>query len=209
MNSAENVFKIGSTERGILVGQVGTGKSTLADYLIADKPSLFVIDPKGDFKLSRPGTIVTNPNQLGKMTDPVILYRPEPEFSDHNDYNEVFHWLYLRGNTFVYIDELTAVTGRSHAAYPLWLRSLYTQGRGKGIGILAATQRPANLPLFVFSESFRFWKFFLLMARDNHRMAEYMGNAVLHKHRDKHSFFFRDILTQRPAIEYVVRLAGK
>ena len=203
----ENALRIGSSERGLLVGQTRTGKSTLANYLIQTKPVLLVIDPKGDFQLNRKAVTISNPNQLHNTKEPVIHYQPSPEYSDYSDYDDVFRWVFYRGNTFVYVDELTAVTGRTAQSYPIWLRSLYTQGAGKGIGVLAATQRPANLPLFVFSESFRFWAFFLLLERDNKRMAEYMGDVVLRRHHDTHSFFFRDILVHRPAAEYVLNLS--
>lgn len=192
----EAIFSLPADQRGCLVGQTGTGKSTLARYLTQDKRNLIIIDPKRDFDPPRDCTIIDNPDALTNMTNDCILYRPKPEASEPEDYDRVFHWIYNRGHTFVYIDELTAVS-RSAQSYPLWLRALYTQGRSMGIGIIGSTQRPSGVPLFVFSESRKFWKFYLLMGKDNERMAEWMGDEVLDQHHDVHSFYYRDTLVRQ------------
>ena len=206
---------IGNNERGILTGQTNTGKSTLANILIRDKTNLLVFDAKRNFNLNRNHEIATTPDEINEIsqTGKVILYRPEPEYLDMAWIDSIFHWVYLRKNTFVYIDELTAITGRSAMSYSVWLRNCIVQGRGIGIGMLYATQRPSNLPMFLFSEAQRFWKFFLLLEKDNKRMAEYMGNEVLESdkpaHHDLHSFFYRDLSMRKSETrEYVLKLDG-
>lgn len=201
-------LEISPRERGILVGQTGTGKSTLANYLIQDKRNLVVLDAKHEFQLAREHVIMHGPDQLSKKTDDVILYRPSPEFANQESYDRVFHWIYDRRNTFLYIDEATALLGRTGFSYPEWLRALYNQGRSLGIGVLASSQRPSNLPLFMFTESFKFWKFYLLLKRDNERMAEFMGERVLSNHKNPHSFYYRSILSTSPAREFVLKLEG-
>jgi hypothetical protein len=209
---------MGSDQRGVLTGQTGMGKSTLANVLIFDKPWLFVLDVKRNFELSREYLIARNPDELDKVSRELhgskrsaILYRPDPEYSTYEELDLIYKWIYQRGSTFVYIDEMTATVGRSSLSYPPSLRSIITQGRGLGIGVLMATQRPSNLPMYVFSESQKFWKFFLLLRKDQQRMAEWMGDSVLEPrdfprrstHTDEYTFFYRDISFRAGAsVEY-------
>ena len=186
MSRMNEALRIGQTQRGVLTGQTGMGKSTLANVLVFDKPYLFVLDVKRNFELSREYSIARTPDELNEISASqrgkgraAIMYRPEPEFATYEELDLIYKWLYTRGNTFVYIDEMTATVGRSSLSYPPSLRSLVTQGRGLGIGMLMATQRPSNLPMWVFSESQKFWKFFLLLRKDQKRMAEWMGDGVL------------------------------
>ena len=83
-----------------------------------------------------------------------------------------------RGNTFTYIDEVTTIIPHAQR-YPMYLRAIYTQGRGRRCGILTATQRPSGIPLYFSTEAGRFWKFFLANEDDQKRMAQYMGPEVL------------------------------
>jgi ABC-type oligopeptide transport system ATPase subunit len=208
---------IGATERGLLVGQTGSGKSTLANILLLDKKNLFVLDPKGNFELSRKHTICHNPDEIEeaekKYPGRAILYRPSPQYSSIAELDNIYRWIYLRGSTFLYIDEATATVGRSSLSYPESLRSLFTQGRGLGVGVLVSTQRPSNLPLYMFSESNKFWKFFLLLRKDQERMAEWMGSSIREppdfpsksRHSSKFSFFYRDIsMRLQPSREYSI-----
>lgn len=214
-------LRLPRTHRGIITGQTGTGKSTLARLIVQQHREALnsvIIDPKLQFdpvgmRAKRTGyRIVTDPAKLSGITKQNILYRPGGEYNNPEDYDRVFRWIYDRKNTFVYIDELSALIGRSFQSYPPWLRQLYQQGRGLGITILAATQRPSGFPRFVFSESDQFWKFFLLLEDDQKTMAEYMGRTVLEPrdypnhtaHHDKHSFFYRDLTMQAPAAEHLL-----
>jgi hypothetical protein len=198
------------------------GKSTLANILIFDKPNLFVLDVKRNFELSRDYFLASTPDEIEradrerKPGRSAILYRPLPEYASYDELDLIYKWIYRRTNTFLYIDEMTATVGRSSLSYPPSLRSLITQGRGLGIGVLMATQRPSNLPLYVFSESQKFWKFFLLLRKDQQRMAEWMGDAVLEPrdfprrsaHSGDYTFFYRDI-TMRAGSSIEYRLGEK
>ena len=213
-----------SNGRGILVGQTGTGKSTLAAELIAKKRNLLIIDPKHQFYPSQKYELVTNPDELANTANKAfvetegklaILYRPPIEtLEDLSEINRVFLFAFLRQNTFVYVDEGTSVT-KSPMTYPFYLKAIYTQGRGRNVGILTATQRPVGLPGFIFSESGRLWKFYLSLLSDQERMAEYMGNVVVepkdkrvsaHDRTDNgeisHTFYFKDINLVGEAKQY-------
>lgn len=199
-------LEMGGRQRGLLTGQTGSGKSTLAKYLILPQPNLLIIDPKSEFALpERDCRIVTELDKLSGRRDDCIIYRPKPEDNEPERYDRLFKWVYERRNTFVYIDELTAVT-RSPLSYPMWLRAIYVQGRSLGIGILAATQRPTMIPLFAMSEAQKFWSFYLLLSGDRKRMAEWMGDAVEREPTERYGFYYKDTLTRGETKEYVLKL---
>lgn len=204
---AMDALTIGSRQRGILTGQTGSGKSTLAKYLIRDRRNLLVIDPKHEFDPGRPHKIVKTLHGLSRSREDCIVYRPEPEDNDPDRYDILFRWVYERRNTFVYIDELTAVT-KSALSYPMWLRAIYVQGRSMGIGILAATQRPTLIPLFCLSEAQKFWSFYLLLQNDRRRMAEWMGEIVETEPQERYGFYYKNTLTRERTREYVLKLTG-
>ena len=200
------IVSLPRNQRGLLVGQTGSGKSTLAKVIIEDKQPLLIIDPKREFEPFQGFDVIAEkPRDLSGVKFTTLVYRPTPEYSEPDDYEDVFKWVYYTGDMFVYIDELTAVTG-GPLSYPKWLRALYVQGRSLNIGTLAATQRPSMIPTFTLSESRKFWKFFLLMRKDNERMAEFMGEEVLEPHRGAHSFYYKDIMSSGRAKEYELQI---
>jgi hypothetical protein len=213
--SRADALRIASDDRGLITGQTGSGKSTLANILLRDKRYLIVIDIKRNFILSRPHFIAETPEDITNTLKnyPMLpcIYRPVPPYSDAEEINLIFQWIYQRGNTFCYVDEMTAIIGRGAMSYPPFFRNLITQGRGLGIGMLLCTQRPSSLPLYVYSESSKFWKFFLLIKADQERMAQWMGEKVVEPkdfpahsaHSTPYSFYYRDIhMRKLTAIEY-------
>ncbi len=156
----------------------------------------------------RPYRVATSLTELSRSREDCLVYRPTPENSEPETYDKLFKWVYERRHTFVYIDELTAVT-RSALSYPQWLRAIYVQGRSMGIGILAATQRPTLIPLFCLSEAQKFWSFYLLLHADRKRMAEWMGPRAEEEPREMYGFYYKDTLTREPTREYVLKLGGK
>jgi energy-coupling factor transporter ATP-binding protein EcfA2 len=203
----DNILKIGRSERGLLTGQTGSGKSTLAKYLIRAIPNLLIIDPKHEFDPGREHRIVTDLDKLSGRRDDCLLYRPSAIEMEPESYDRLFAWVYKRRSTFVYIDELTAVT-RSPLSYPIWLRALYVQGRSLGIGILAATQRPTMIPLYCMSEAKKFWSFYLLLAADRRRMAEWMGDIVEEPPGENYGFYYKNTGARNPTREYVLKIKG-
>lgn len=177
-------------QRAILAGMTECGKTTLAKRILenAEYPNIVIIDPKGTFRF--PGRVVTTPDELSGLTDSVIIYRPGYEHLFMADYDRVLKWVYLRGKTFVYIDEVYGLSDNGYT-YPHALKALYTRGRELGVGVLAATQRPAGIPIYTVSEANRFYIFQLQNAEDRKRVAGYIGEQALQV-REGHSFLYYD-----------------
>src|SRR5690348_7842342 len=78
-----------------------------------------------------------------------------------------------------------------------WLLALYTRGRELGIGVWAAAQRPASVPVVMFTEADWFLMFRLQRFEDQKRMAEYIGDEAL-RPLYGHSFLLYNANWDRP-----------
>jgi hypothetical protein len=208
------------TERGLLGGATGSGKSTLAQYLIQDKwESLVIIDPKHDFEIPfdrKQYSIVSRPDELTKTNRTIQVCRLDPESSSLADYDRIFKWIYLRRNTFVYIDEGIFVT-QGPNKFPFFLQAIYQLGRSRGIGALCVTQRPVQMPGFIFSECSAFWMFRLVLGQDIEKLEEWLApfrnkQGIISNDfpgwDSRHSFWFRNIYNEAPATEFILDIKG-
>lgn len=196
------------TERMLIVGTTGCGKTTLADHLLeaAKYETILVIDPKCMFggKKGKEGyEMVRSPAQLRRMRkgDHRIQFRPDEKHSTVWDYDEVYRWAYRRRDVMVYTDETFAVMNRSYS--PDGLRACITQGRELGVGMIFATQRPKGIDLRILTESEVFAMFALRHKDDRKRVAEFMGEEVMSP-LPKFAFWFWRVGMTGPA--YPVKL---
>lgn len=159
-------------ERGFLVGATGSGKTTLAAQLIRLYPHVVAIDPKIRLGSTRDDPtahlkgfeLVRNPHDLPGVKSARIQYRPDPEYQDAEWYERVYGWLFDRGNTFVYTDEVYLVLEGNRV--PDSYRACITSGRERGIGMLHAAQRPCSIPRIVITESEHLYAFQLRNSDD-------------------------------------------
>lgn len=201
-----------SDSRGLLVGASGSGKSYLARYLLKPHRSPVIIDPKGDFEPFQDAVIFRSPESFLEKwertpEDHAILYRPDPEFDDVDDYDKVFKAVFFaakegRRRALTYVDEVTLVAPGA-LRYGRYFRALYNQGRGLGAGMLAVTQRPSSVPGFIISEAIRVWMFRLNLQDDVKRMVQIMGPEVT-KRLPEHGFWYRDVVKDSRAYPYLL-----
>ncbi len=189
--------------RTIIVGQTGSGKSVMAKQLLLSTElwPVVIVDTKHEIELDDKSfpiaqTMVEVKRLLNRKVHGIRV-RPSPEdLNEVEYYNELFKIIYDHKNVRLWIDELLGCV-RGPTSFPYYLKALYTQGRSRGCGILACTQRPSGVPLFTLTESDVYLKFRLRMQVDQKRMSEMMGNSVLEPkdypkssvHNDVHSFY--------------------
>src|SRR5690242_12949099 len=181
-----------SDQRMMLTGATGTGKTTLARYLLQPVKPLIVIDPKCTYggKSGEPGfRMVSRPAALFGLGSSVefVQYRPDERHQSVSDYDEVYRWVYRRGGLFVYTDEAFLVHHGSYA--PDWLRACVTCGRELGIGMMHGTQRPRGIDLRLMTEAEIFVAFDLRHRDDRKRMAE-MGGDEMMVRPPQHAFHY-------------------
>lgn len=153
-----------------LVGQTGTGKTTMAEKLLDERKFVVCLDPKGtlnwpEYKRFTRLKEVIKHDYLEK-----IIYAPIPEeLLDEKTINIFFKWIYDRRNCAIYIDELAAICENDS---PQYLRGILTRGREFNISCYMSTQRPVSIPLHALSEAKSFFIFHLNLFADRKRLGE-------------------------------------
>lgn len=168
-----------ATERMLIVGATGTGKTTLAKAILRLYPRVLVIDPKCTYdpEDSRYKMVRSLSALRLHSRKPFLHFRPSPGAQGVATYDAIYKWAYLKRNIMVYTDE-TYLTMR-HTQSPDWQRAIVTCGRELGIGAIFATQRPSGIDLRIYTESEHKVCFYLANVDDRKRMAEEMGRVVL------------------------------
>jgi hypothetical protein len=191
-------MKIKANDRILLAGKTGSGKTYFAAHLLRPVTRLVVVDPKatlGSWPLQEPRGFDWSNFGRGKPG----RYRILPPITDDPEgwYEQLFEQLYGYGNLVLYIDEAYAVVPPG-ARPGKWLSAMYTRGRERGIGVWAATQRPAWIPLFLMSEADWLIVFRLNLELDRRRMATIAGDMVLRRIPDEHGFWLYHVEDEEP-----------
>lgn len=175
------------SDRVLIVGQTGSGKTTVAEVILRRRPYVVVIDTKQT--INWPGYEVHRSlESLVQSNAPKLTYRPTyREFANEAVQNMAWEWIYQRGNTTVYVDETAQVT-RNAMVFPFYYGACFMQGREMGVEMISSTQRPSQIPGFVFSESEHVYAFRLRLRQDRKRVEDLSGIpeeeiAALPKHR--------------------------
>jgi len=187
-------LSLGLTDRGFLVGQTGTGKTTLAQLLLGARnhPYIVVFDTKGMMrKEDWPGyEIHKRLDAAIRSKQPKLIWQPEPaELRSWETIDRGFRWIYERWNTLLYVDEALDVTLRQEI--PFGFHAVLTRGRQRIISTLVATQRPTGIPQSIISEAQHRYIFYLQLEQDRKRMESLTGIAEERiKKLDKYEFFY-------------------
>lgn len=142
------------TDRVLVLGQNGSGKSELINYICSTgyRCQRIVLDTKDEFVI--PGVEPVHKPQLIDWTLPVIHYVDDR--GDIREYDQLFK-LFMqrkRGRVMgpktyglvVCVHELADLCGDQPGATPPWVNAYIRKGRAHGLGLLAGSQRPVNMP---------------------------------------------------------------
>jgi energy-coupling factor transporter ATP-binding protein EcfA2 len=163
-----DVFKWEQGEHVALIGPTGQGKTTLLTQLLPLHPfvTVFATKPRDESmeRLIRTGYY---PIKRWQSLDPAeyprrVLWPDASLLNSVNEQREVFHdafaRIYREGGWTVAIDELWYINNVLKLEMDVKLYLL--QARALGISLLAATQRPAWVPLEIYDQSTHlfFWR---------------------------------------------------
>lgn len=157
-------MKIDPSERLILIGKTGSGKSEWAKHLlrqISNSYPVVIIDPKEQWlgrrpiwaKGREPGTI-DRPHLISKFNSSFRVQCLQPDEEDDDRLAVLCRSVLKHGNTFLFFDETEGIATANHV--PSYIRRIWKTGRSHGIGAWAATQVPTGIPKLFKSQAEHF-----------------------------------------------------
>lgn len=188
----------------LVCGMTGTGKSFLCENYLRGYKYVVKLDTKGEtaerkamglspwegLQEGKDFTVVYNLEDLDEVETDKIIYCPD--YYDYADnpafFDPFFNWIFERQNTIVWIDELMSVGTVSK--YPKALGRLMQQGRSKGIGVWACTQRPSGIPAIVPASCSYFFVFDMALPQDRKKLVETTGMVQMYEMPTGYNFWF-------------------
>lgn len=182
------------TDRTLIVGHTGSGKTTLALRLISGYRSLVVIDPKWRVDVPRAGVIAGDPRVFAQWWPQRIrrvVYRPDPRARRHEDVDEVISRVLAYGRTCLYVDEAMELST------PGWILPGYkraiTTGRELYVPVVSASQRPIGIHNTVLTEAEHCFAFKLTATGDRDKLAAFYGDDAGEPVLEQYAFLYAGI----------------
>lgn len=185
----------GRTNRTVIIGRTGTGKSVFASWLLAkqpiDKMPWLIIDYKGE-ELFRGinARAVTELKPGAKIPRHPGLYITYPLIEEDDRAVEDMLWnIYDRGRTGLFVDEAPMLPNCTA------MTALMAQGRSKRIPAIVCTQRPVGIDPYIFSQASYFAVFPIQRRKDQLYMEEYINTPkfLIENHLERHHCLWRDV----------------
>ena len=195
---------IENDEHVFISGMTGSGKTFLMkNYLRGVSKQKFILDTKGTFEWEQvpknEKILVTHLKDLEAVVSEYqnIIYRPSREELTFEHYNAFFEFCYYLKNNTVAVDEIMQVCP-TPSKIPEFLKGILTRGRELNVNVWSATQRPATIPVVVYSEATHWFTFKLNSAVDRKRLADFTGFDEYNEALPKQIFlYFADLLPRQ------------
>jgi len=189
----------------VLCGQTGSGKTWGAIFQLQHSPQdcVIVLDTKGEpafntlavddetHEFYNDGDSFARAVRSHDRPNYMIVRPSADEIAEPLEMDSILQNIYnARQPCLTYIDEAYQwhVAGRAGAG----LTGLLTRGRSMGISTLLATQRPAWISRFCFSESQKYFIYKLSDKKDRKTISEYIPDFDIAKSVPKFNFWYYD-----------------
>lgn len=211
------VEQIPSNKHVLVCGMTGTGKSFLTEQYTKGYRYVVKLDTKGEtderhlegksawegLEEGKDFTICRHLEELDEIDTDKIIYVPDFEEQNEDTFDMFFKWIFERGNTVLWIDELMSIG--TVFKYPKNLKRIYTQGRSKNVGVWACTQRPSGIPDCSPANSSYFFVFDMMLPQDRKKMSESTGTTEMMKLPEGYNFWYYK-LGERKAVKACLKL---
>lgn len=147
---------INQTDLVAIFGKRGFGKSTLSKKIQRAMPRVVVVDLMHEYPVDKNSPIEFEAKSLPELAKilmaierhelkrfRVIFRWPVSQEMEPEQLNKLFHLIYEFGDVSLVLEEIHHYMSREHM--PLWLKNLVLLGRHKNVGIIATSQRPAEV----------------------------------------------------------------
>lgn len=172
-------------EHVVLVGQAGSGKTTLAREILDYQPYVVVLGTKTrDNSLYDPlvqrGYTIVDKFDPTNLEHPKVIFAPKLEeptpralAAQGSAFQKALTGIFQTGGWCVYADEVRYLT--ETLKLQSILNTLWLQGRSLWITLVVSTQRPVSIPLNAFEQATHSFLFRTAGKEDRIRSSEFQG----------------------------------
>lgn len=164
----DDIFIISSDNRITIAGMTGTGKTTLAHFMLRKFSKVLVWDPL---------------SQYAEFNHYV------PELGNREEFEYVCKQVWDRGNVMLAVEEADFVLKEGPDLLPYTYKCMH-QGRNRGIGVMAVTPRIADLSKKMFSLSNHVYLFKFFAPNDIDYIKGFLGREWAVRIRSLPDFHF-------------------
>lgn len=170
---------IKNNEHVFIAGMTQSGKSFLGEvYLTNVTPKTYVLDTKGLFDFTmlndEQKEIVYSLDELPKTKTNKVIYKPNYMELNKETYEKFFAYCLANPPCIVVVDEVMQICDNPFDI-PLSYKGILTRGMQLGVSVWSLTQRPAQIPRIIMSESTHYFIFKLNDTTDRERLAKQTG----------------------------------